>query len=313
MALLEEAGIGEPLVLEDVRAATSAWRRIPRSEVAYVLDLNAVTVPAVLALTALHRPFVIDFGDDSYSLAVGRGLGRRRAAVRWTNESYVLNRALAVVHRGRLHPVLRHLGSRTLWCPDTVADTVLQERYADGDPGAVATFGSMGLPAPGHPPWTYGTEVIEAVICDSDLTGIVVGDGPGLEVARRYAEEAGVAGRVRFHGRLPMEQLLDVVCEARWATSWQSNDKAGWVRTTGKLPLLLGAGRAVLATDVGEAAMVLPQRWLVEADRKRAGELVSSRIRKGAQPEDYELARTIAERYRRSRVAADLVHFLGCL
>ena len=46
--------------------------------------------------------------------------------------------------------------------------------------------------------------------------------------------------------------------------STQTNDVVGSVRTTGKLPLYLAAGRFVLATRVGEAARVLPPAMLVE-------------------------------------------------
>jgi hypothetical protein len=45
--------------------------------------------------------------------------------------------------------------------------------------------------------------------------------------------------------------------------STQSNDLAGQVRTTGKLPLYLACDRFVLASEVGEAARVLPQEMLV--------------------------------------------------
>jgi hypothetical protein len=46
--------------------------------------------------------------------------------------------------------------------------------------------------------------------------------------------------------------------------STQTNDVVGWVRTTGKLPLYLAAGRYVLASRVGEAARVLPEEMLVD-------------------------------------------------
>ena len=46
--------------------------------------------------------------------------------------------------------------------------------------------------------------------------------------------------------------------------STQTNDVIGNVRTTGKLPLYLAAGRFVLASRVGEAARVLPPRcWSI--------------------------------------------------
>ena len=44
----------------------------------------------------------------------------------------------------------------------------------------------------------------------------------------------------------------------------RSPDIPGNVRTTGKLPLYLAAGRYILASDVGEASLVLPQAMRVE-------------------------------------------------
>src|SRR5207237_3490480 len=46
--------------------------------------------------------------------------------------------------------------------------------------------------------------------------------------------------------------------------STQTNDIVGQVRTTGKLPLYLAAGRQVLASNVGEAAVVLEREMLVD-------------------------------------------------
>jgi hypothetical protein len=43
----------------------------------------------------------------------------------------------------------------------------------------------------------------------------------------------------------------------------QTNDPASWVRTTGKLPAYLAAGRYVLASAVGTAADVLPETMLI--------------------------------------------------
>src|SRR3954451_1836814 len=48
----------------------------------------------------------------------------------------------------------------------------------------------------------------------------------------------------------------------KMAISTQSNDLAGQVRTTAKLPLYLACGCPVIATDVGEAAALLgPHGW----------------------------------------------------
>ena len=68
----------------------------------------------------------------------------------------------------------------------------------------------------------------------------------------------GVSERVKFVGRIESADLLPYLLAMDVCVSTQSNDTPGWVRTTGKLPLYLAAGRYVVATDVGEAHRVLP-------------------------------------------------------
>ena len=48
------------------------------------------------------------------------------------------------------------------------------------------------------------------------------------------------------------------------ALSTQTNNLPGQVRTTGKLPEYMAAERFVLASRVGEAELLLPDRMLVE-------------------------------------------------
>src|SRR5581483_1424566 len=67
-----------------------------------------------------------------------------------------------------------------------------------------------------------------------------------------------------FLGRLPYEELPAYLNAIDVCLSTQSNDLAGQVRTTGKLPLYLACGRYVLASRVGEAARVLPDEMLVD-------------------------------------------------
>jgi glycosyltransferase involved in cell wall biosynthesis len=91
----------------------------------------------------------------------------------------------------------------------------------------------------------------------------------------------------------------------------QSNDLAGWVRTTGKLPIALGLGKALVASRVGEASRVLPDRFLV--DPTNDDELVArmAAVIESGIPADWpSKARSLAEQFRRSAVAADLRRFL---
>jgi len=76
---------------------------------------------------------------------------------------------------------------------------------------------------------------------------------------------------VTFLGRIPFEMLPSHLNAFDVCLSTQSNDLAGQVRTTGKLPLYLACGRYVLASKVGEAALVLPPDMLIDYEGTKDG------------------------------------------
>jgi glycosyltransferase involved in cell wall biosynthesis len=92
----------------------------------------------------------------------------------------------------------------------------------------------------------------------------MIGDGSGIAVLRRRCVEYGIADLLEFAGRVPYGELPAWLRRFDICLSTQTNDVIGHVRTTGKLPLYLAAGRFVLASRVGEAARVLPPEMLVE-------------------------------------------------
>src|SRR5439155_17871072 len=98
------------------------------------------------------------------------------------------------------------------------------------------------------------------------VKGVVIGDGSGLPILRARCREYGIEDRVLFLGRLPYEELPRYLGLIDVCLSTQTNDLVGQVRTTGKLPLYLAAGRYVLASRVGEAARVLDADMLVDHD-----------------------------------------------
>jgi glycosyltransferase involved in cell wall biosynthesis len=115
----------------------------------------------------------------------------------------------------------------------------------------------------------YGWELVEIVkqlqgSIDRPVRGIMVGDGSGLPRLKARCQELGIEGLVEFAGRMPYAELPGWLHRMDICLSTQTNDVVGWVRTTGKLPLYLAAGRYVLASRVGEAARVLPEEMLVD-------------------------------------------------
>ena len=71
-----------------------------------------------------------------------------------------------------------------------------------------------------------------------------------------------------FAGRRPLTELPALLAACDICLSTQTNDVPGNVRTTGKLPLYLACGRYILASNVGEAARVLPPEMLVPYDEQ---------------------------------------------
>jgi len=108
-----------------------------------------------------------------------------------------------------------------------------------------------------------------------------------------------------------MVELIKVLLPTGFVTSIQSNDLAGWVRTTGKLPLSLGLRKYVVASAVGDAVTVLPHEALVRAkgDDDMVSEIATVVGRGGPQQWGIDAVRR-AEPFRRSLVAKGLASFL---
>jgi glycosyltransferase involved in cell wall biosynthesis len=107
----------------------------------------------------------------------------------------------------------------------------------------------------------YGWDLVEAmalVEARLPVRALVVGDGEGLEYLRSRTAELGIENRVRFVGRVPYAELSTYIALMDIAVSTQTNNRVGEVRTTGKLPAYMASGCYVLASDVGEARLLLP-------------------------------------------------------
>jgi glycosyltransferase involved in cell wall biosynthesis len=145
----------------------------------------------------------------------------------------------------------------------------------------------------------YGWELVEIVKqlqgnIDRPVRGIMVGDGSGLPRLKERCQQLGIEGLVEFAGRVPYAELPGWLHRMDICLSTQTNDVVGWVRTTGKLPLYLAAGRYVLASRVGEAARVLPEEMLVDGEGldgwARAAERAAVLLVGGGQIVSLELA-----------------------
>jgi len=239
-------------------------------DVCYVLDCGASGVAAA----GVHRlrtgtPFVLDTGDAVVELGMALGRGRVGIAATRAVERYALRSSAAIVVRGSFHREL--LAARGV--PATfIPDGVTVDRFAPS--GAARRLpGPLIIGLVGSSIWVparqscYGWELVELIRLlrhRLSVRGVIIGDGSGIDVLRRRCAEYGIVNLIEFAGRVPYAELPNRLREFDICLSTQTDDVIGNVRTTGKLPLYLAAGRFVLASRVGEAARVLPPEMLVD-------------------------------------------------
>lgn len=248
-----------------------------RPAACYVFDMAFSGVVAAGLYRCLSRcGIIIDTGDAIYELS--KSTGNRGRVGLWLTK--LLERfSLAVCDRlvVRSHPhaeLLRNTGIQVRVVPDGVdtrqfsprTDTELQHEYQLDGFTVVGLLGSLIW----SPRWNmcYGSELIDVIdlLRDLPVKGMIVGDGSGLPRLKKECAERGLEDRIVFVGRIPYPKLPAYISRMDIAISTQTNDVPGQVRTTGKLPLYLACGRFVLATEVGEAARVLPKEMLVRYD-----------------------------------------------
>ncbi len=240
-----------------------------RPRLIYVFDMAWSGVGAGL----IHRlrpgmRLVIDTGDAITELA--RSMGRSRVGITLTYmlERVSLSGADCIVVRGSVHhELLRARRIRVEFIPDGVELDLFSPKDISRKFSGELTIGLVGSSI-----WSerlktcYGLELVETLrrLRRRPVRGVMIGSGSGIEVLQRYCQEHGLTDRIEFLGHVPYDQLPEQLARIDVCLSTQTNDLPGQVRTTGKLPLYLAAGKYILASRVGEAARILPEEMLVE-------------------------------------------------
>ena len=226
---------------------------------------------------ARRIPWILDSGDDI--VALGRAFGRSaisQSATRWLDR-FGEARADHIVVRGRGHAERYQARSiSATWIPDGVdvaqfAPVTLPDEPSASNPLVVGLVGSSRWAGPDR--MCYGQDLVD-VVCDLiqrnslpfPVRGVMIGDGTGIPVLQMQLRDRGLEHAVTFLGRRDYGELPALVATMHICLSTQSDDDVGAVRTTGKLPIYLAAGRFILASRVGEAARVLPAEMLVSYD-----------------------------------------------
>ncbi len=253
--------------------------RCVRPAVTYVFDMSYSGMIAAIVYRWMNsnNRLVVDTGDAIYELACATGRGMLGRWLTWLLEKVSLRSADRIVVRGTFHQTL--LENRGITA-DLIHDGVDVEQFAPRDAAqlrremqldGVLTVGLIGTsnwnPRAGT---CYGWDLVEAIrlLRDEPVKGIMIGGGSGIDVLRRRCREYGIEERAQFLGHVSYEKLPDLLAVIDVCLSTQTNDIPGQVRTTGKLPLYLAAGRYVLASRVGEAVRVLDECMLVDYEGK---------------------------------------------
>lgn len=264
----------------------SAWRwsRVllkVRPDIHYVL--NTAMPGAMVALLGRFLfgiPYILDTGDAIHAMACRSGTKAGwRLPLLWSLERLAERFAEAVVVRGTNHR--EHLVARGLRRVIVIRDGYLEQPSASPDAlealrhrlGLDGRFvvGVMGsLVYSPNLDICYGWDLLGALVYLKDLpvTALIIGDGNGLRWLSQLASKLGVADRVVFCGRIPYSEVPTHLRLMEVALSTQTNNLPGQVRTTGKLPEYMAAERFILASRVGEAALLLPEIMLLDFNQE---------------------------------------------
>jgi glycosyltransferase involved in cell wall biosynthesis len=244
-----------------------------RPELCYVFDMAFSGVLAAGFFQFVFRcPMIIDTGDAIYELS--KNSGRRGASLwlTWLLEKFALAAAHRIVVRSHLHQELLQRSNRTAAViPDGVdlsqfkpgKEDALRRKYNLDNCTVIGLLGNLIWNPRSQ--MCYGSDLIEVIdqLRDRSVKGLIIGDGSGLARLETECAARGLQDRILFVGRISYNDLPPYINLMDICLSTQTNDIAGNVRTTGKLPLYLACGRFVLSTNVGEASRVLPPEMLV--------------------------------------------------
>lgn len=259
--------------LGDARRFAAAARH---SDVVYAVDLAGAPLLGA-AFRSRSTKLVIDTGDAPSAFFSLVRAGRSKIAVARLLETYAYHSANAFVVRGTYHPqYLQEQGfTRDVHVvPDGVDLEAFRRVEDDGLRERLGLARAFTVGIQGHFTWYpklgggLGWELLHAIALSPGVPvhAVLIGDGPGLPELRCLASELGISDRLHVIGRVQYESLAQCLAMCDVCLLPQTNDPSSWVRTTGKLPVYLAAGRYVLATRVGTAIDVLPDEMLLAYD-----------------------------------------------
>ena len=244
-------------------------------DLVYCVDLAAVPI-AVSLLAGSKRLLVVDTGDYPSAFLRQVGAGVVRVAAARAMEKLAYRRAAALVVRGHHHAaVLRGEGVKRVEVIVDAVDLDLVKPCSDAQLRAeMGLTDVLTVGIAGYFTWYerlgggLGWELVQllARVRDLPVHGILIGDGPGIPHLQALAAQLGVGDRLHLLGRVPYDEYARHVGLVDVCLLTQTNDPSSWIRTTGKLPSYMAAGRYMLASAVGTAVDILPDGMLIPYD-----------------------------------------------
>lgn len=246
-----------------------------RPDLVYLFDISYTGVLAVACYRfAFRNSLIVETGDAIVELV--RSTGSRGRLGLWLTqllENLAFAIADRIVVRGSFHKefLARH-GVEA----DVIQDGVDTDKFMPADfhtlrrqlgLDGVLTVGLIGSSV-----WSeklqmcYGWDLVETLhlLKDRPVKGIMIGSGSGIPRLQALSKQYKIEDKILFLDHVPYDDLPQYLNVMDICLSTQTNNLVGRVRTTGKLPLYLATGRYILASDVGEAALVLDREMLVE-------------------------------------------------
>jgi glycosyltransferase involved in cell wall biosynthesis len=257
--------------LADAQRFAQAARR---AAVVYAVDLAGAPLLGARFRSSSAK-LIVDTGDAPSAFLHVVNARRSTIAAARAMEMYAYRSARAFVVRGTYHSrFLREQGFEKAVhvVPDGVDLGAFHLVDGNGLRERLGLTDAFTVGIQGHFTWYprlgggLGWELLHAIALRRDLPlhAVLIGDGPGIRELRRLARELGIWDRLHVMGQVPYRSLAPylAICDVCLLT--QTNDPASWVRTSGKLPVYLAAGRYLLATKVGTAVDVLPDEMLLD-------------------------------------------------
>ena len=248
-----------------------------RPDLIYLFDISYTGILAATFYKFVFRTcLIIETGDAIVELV--RSTGSRGKLGLWLTkllERIAFTVADRIVVRGSFHKeYLSHHGIEAEVIQDGVDTdafkpedaTKLRRRFGlDG----VLTVGLIGSSV-----WSerlqmcYGWDLVETLLLlkERPVRGIMIGSGSGISHLKALSKDYQIEDKILFIDQIPFEELPHYLNLMDICLSTQTNNLVGQVRTTGKLPLYLATGRYILASDVGEARLVLRKEMRVAYD-----------------------------------------------